>query len=201
MISPDKLIPPDSEIAQLLLQWSEDMDARTWHIADVTNELVEELEGQRITKADIYRAVATRCRGQKPNTIRRLAEVARDYDEDTRERYQEILSFSHFKAARRLWQEGLTPYLAYALEWCVEGNDDKISAGRFHTVSELYANFLPSIRDEHPLRLYWNRVKEKLYDLIVVEDNDTKRAFMLDNWREMDGVISTLVPLDKKVVS
>lgn len=192
MINPDDLIPPDSEIAQLLLQWSEDMDSRTWHIADVTNELVEELEGQAITKADIYRAVARRCRGQKPNTIRRLSEVARDYDVDTRKRFQEILSFSHFKTARRLWQEGHTPYLAYALEWCVEGNDDKTSAGRFHTVGDMLNQFLPEYRDTNPLLRYWTKIRDKLYDLMLIEDNDVKRHHMLENWKEIDDVVATL---------
>lgn len=96
MIHPDDLIPPDSELGQRLLQWSEDMDSRTWHIADVTNELVEELEGSEVTKKEIYRAVAARCRGREPNTIRRLAEVAADFDMDIREQFQEILSFNHF---------------------------------------------------------------------------------------------------------
>jgi hypothetical protein len=196
-IHPDNLLPPDSEIAQKLMQWSEDMDTRTWHIADVTNDLIEELEGQAITKADIYKAVGARCRGQKPNTIRRLAEVARDYDRDTREQFQEILSFSHFKTARRLFQEGHTPYLSYALEWCVDGNDYKLSAGRFHTVGDMLNQFLPQYRDAHPLQSYWARVKEKLYDLMLLEDNDTKRNHMLENWRELEGTISTLVPLDK----
>lgn len=192
MVSPDNLIPPDSELAHRLAQWTEDSDTRTWNVANLTNELVEELEGEAITKADIYRAVATRCKGKKPNTIRRWAEVAADYDYDTQEKYAPLLSFDHFKTARRLFNEGHTPYLTYALEWCVEGNDDKLSAGRFHTVGDMLNQFLPQFRDVHPLQHYWGRVKEKFYDLIILEDNDTKRNHMLDNWKELDDVIATL---------
>lgn len=192
MIHPDDLIPPDSELGQRLLQWSEDMDSRTWHIADVTNELVEELEGSEVTKKEIYRAVAARCRGREPNTIRRLAEVAADFDMDIREQFQEILSFNHFKQARRLYREGHTPYLSYALEWCVEGNDDKTSAGRFKTVGQMLNEFLPEYRDAHPLQSFWKKSGEKLYDLIIVEDNDTKRNHMLGCWKELNDVIQTL---------
>lgn len=190
-IKPDDLIPPDSDLAHLLMQWSESTDERTWSIANLTNELVEELSGGIATKQDIYRAVAARCKGREPNTIRRWAETAADFDKKTQKKYAQLLSFNHFKVARRLHKEGLTPYINYALEWCVEGNDDKLSAGRFHTVGEMLANFLPA-EEGHPLRVYWGKVKEKLYDLMILEDNDIKRAHMTDNWKELDDVIATL---------
>lgn len=196
MIHPDKLIPPDSELAHLLLQWTETQDTRTWNVANLTNELIEEVvSDEGITKADIYKAVATRCKGKKPNTVRRWAETAADFDADTQEKYASLLSFDHFKVARRLFREGHTPYLNYVLEWAVEGRDNGIGAGRFHTVGEILNEFLPQYRDAHPLLSYWNKVKEKLYDLIILEDNDTKRNHMLDNWKELDDIIGTL---DKK---
>ena len=77
--SADQIIPPNSDIAHDLEQWSEDTDSRTWKIANLTNELIEELSNV-CTKADVYRAVAVRCKGNKPNTIRRMAECAADFD-------------------------------------------------------------------------------------------------------------------------
>jgi hypothetical protein len=194
MVSPDNLIPPDSELGLLLAQWSEDGDTRTWNIANLTNELIEELEGEAITKADIYRAVATRCKGREPNTIRRWADIARDFDQDTQLRYAQLLSFNHFKTARRLYQEERTPYLNYALEWCVEGNDDKLSAGRFHTVGQMLEHFLPPESFEDQLRRHWNKQKERLYDLILIHDNDVERARLLQAYTEFEYVLG----LDRK---
>lgn len=191
-IYPDDLIPPDSELAHLLAQWSEDWDTRIWNIANLTNDLIEELDGGIATKPDIYKAVATRCKGREPDTIRRWAEVAADFDKDTQEKYAGLLSFQHFKVARRLFQDGYTPYLNYALEWCVEGNDNKLGAGRFHTVGQLLEHFLPADSFENRLAKYWSRTKEKLYDLILIHDHDTQRQLMLECWREIDGVISAL---------
>lgn len=197
MITPDQLIPPDSELAHLLLQWSEEQDSRIWHIADVTNDLIAEVEGGEITKQDIYKAVATRCRGQRPNTIRRIAEVAVDFDLDARKKYADILSFSHFKMARRLYNEGRTPYLTYALEWAVEGNDDKISAGRFHTVGEMLLHFLPEDAFENQLKKYWGKVKEKLYDLALIHDHDNERARLLRAWNDIEEIVSRLDTSEK----
>lgn len=193
-MNPDDLIPPDSELGQRLAQWAEDTDTRTWHIANTCNELIDELEGSDITKAEIYKAVGARCKGREPNTIRRWAEVARDFDYDTQEQYAQLLSFNHFKAARRLYHEGYTPYLNYALEWAVEGNDDKLSAGRFHTVGQMLQHFLPSDTFENQLFKYWSKVKEKLYDLILIHDHDIQRQEMLTAWSIID---STVVALDK----
>lgn len=192
MITPDQLIPPDSDLAHLLAQWSEDTDTRTWNIANLTNDLIEELEGGVATKADIYKAVATRCKGREPNTIRRWAEVASDFDRDTQEKYAQLLSFNHFRNARRLYNEGFTPYLNYALEWAVEGNDDKLGAGRFHTAGEMLNHFLPEFRDTNPLQSWWKKHCDKLYDLIVVQDNDIKRRALQESFADMDTVISGL---------
>lgn len=195
-LNPDLIIPPDSELGQLLAQLTEDTDSRTWKVANICNELIEEVavEGTGITKMDIYRAVATRCKGQKPNTIRRIAEVAADFDHDTQEQYAGLLSFSHFKTARRLYKDGLTPYLNYALEWCVEGNDDKITAGKFHTVGQMLEQFLPSGTFENQLAKFWKNQGERLYDLILIHDHDIQRNHMLDNWNEIDSVIRNIVP-------
>lgn len=190
MIRPDDLIPPDSDLAQMLMQWSEDTDSRTWNIANLTNELVEEFTGGPVTKADVYRAVATRCKGQKPNTIRRWAEVAADYDKELQEKYAPLLSFQHFKVSRRLYAEGHTPYIDYGLEWCVLGNDDKLSAGRFHTVAEMLANFLPEEKGKSPLKRKWDNVKEALYDLMLLVDNDFYRERLLEGWKELDYLVN-----------
>lgn len=193
-MNPDNIIPPDSELGQRLAQWAEDTDTRTWHIANVTNELIDEIvvEGGEITRSDIYKAVGARCKGQKPNTIRRIADVARDFDLDTQEQYAQLLSFSHFRTARRLYQEGKTPYIEYALEWCVQGNDDKLSAGRFHTVGEMLQHFLPADTFENQLRKYWDKTKEKLYDLILIHDNDIERVEMLAAWNVIDSTVGLL---------
>ncbi len=187
-ISPDKLIPPDSELAHLLLLWSEDTDTRTWNIANVCNDLIAEIEGGEVTRADIYRAVATRCKGKKPNTIRRWAECAADFDVDIQEKYKELLSFDHFKVARRLFKDGMSPSIDYALQWAVEGDDDKITAGRFHTVSEVLANFLASDEYESPVFRYWGKVKENLWDNALIEDNDTKRHELQNCLRRIDSI-------------
>lgn len=184
-ISPDSLIPPDGELAHLLAQWSEDTDTRTWSIANVTNELIEELEGGVVSKRDVYRAVAARCKGRKVNTIRRWSEVAADYDKEMQAKYAQLLSFEHFKVSRRLFHDGLTPSLEYGLQWCVEGNDDKISAGRFHTVGQMMNHFIPEFRDSPHVHL-WSRVKDKLYDTFLMEDNDTDRETLLDSWDRID---------------
>lgn len=198
MINPDFLIPPDSELGQHLAQWAEDADTRTWKIANVTNELIEEVEGGDVTKTDIYRAVAARCKGREPNTIRRWAEVAKDYDLDTQEQYAQLLSFNHFKVARKLFKEGRTPYLNYALEWCIEGNDYKITAGKFHTVGQMIQHFIPAESFENQLLKYWEKTKERLYDLILIHDHDIQRQTMLQAWGTID---STLVTLDVAEVS
>ena len=187
-ITPDNLIPADSELGQLLLQLSEDSDSRTWKIANITNDLVVELEGGIVHKKDVYKAVAARCKGRKINTIRRWAEVAADFDEEMQEKYAGLLSFEHFKAARRLYNEGFTPDLEYSLKWCVEGNDDKLAAGKFKTVGQLYKEFLPEYRTS----TLWERVKEGLYDQFLLEDNDTDRERLLDAWKTITFV------LDKK---
>lgn len=199
-ISPDYLIPPDSDLAQMLLQWSEDNDSRVWQIANTTNELIIELEGGMVTKQDVYRAVAARCKGQKPNTIRRWAEVAADYPPELQGKYSQLLSFQHFKTSRRLYQEGLTPSLEYGLQWCVEGNDDKLQAGKFHTVGELLANFLPSEKDKTPLKRRWDAVRDSLYDLFLLVDNDFYRQQLLDNWKELDYIIKEVDRLSREEV-
>lgn len=195
-ISPDQLIPPDSELAQLFMQWSEDMDSRTWHIANTTNELVWELEGGIVTKKDIYKAVAVRCKGQKPATIRQIAQVAADFDDGMQKKYAGLLSFSHFKASRRLYNEGYTPTIDYGLQWAVEGNDDKITAGRFHTVAEMYANFLPEEKDKTQLQRYWDKVKDTLYDHLLLVDNDSWRNQALSSWREMEYCVKRIAEIE-----
>jgi hypothetical protein len=191
-VNPDLLIPPDSELAQLLLQWSESTDERTWNIANLTNELIEEIEGETISRSDIYKAVATRCKGKKPNTIRRWAECAADFDQETQEKYAQLLSFDHFKTARRLFKDGHTPYLEYALEWCIEGNDHKLSAGRFHTVGQMLEQFLPADTFEGRLSKAWNAQKERLYDLMLIHDNDGERMTLLTSWQVIDTIVSRL---------
>jgi hypothetical protein len=198
-ITPTQLISPDSELAQLFLQWSEDTDSRTWNIANQTNELIEELEGGIATRQDIYKAVAYYCKGQKPNTIRRLAEVAADYPDSIQRKYKQLLSFQHFKVSRRLFNEGYTPTIDYGLQWCVEGNDDKLNAGKFHTVNELLANFLPSDEYGSQLSRTWNKVKESLYDNFLLVDNDFYRQQLLDNWKEIEYVVKELDKLEKGV--
>jgi hypothetical protein len=195
-IKPDDLIPPDSELAQMLMQWSEDTDSRTWNIANTTNDLIAELEGGPITRMDVYRAVATRCKGQKPNTIRRWAECAWDFPRDIQEQYSQLLSFQHFKASRRLFKEGYTPSIDYALDWCVSGNDMKLSAGRFHTVGDMLANFLPEEKDKTPLQRYWNKVKDTLYDHLLLVDNDSWRNQALSSWREMEYCVKRIAEIE-----
>lgn len=191
-MNPDLLIPPDSELAQQLLQWSEDQDTRTWSIANLTNELIWELEGGPVTKKDVYKAVAARCKGKKPNTIRRLAEVAADYSEEIQAKYATLLSFDHFKTSRRLFSEGYTPSIDYALEWCVEGNDDKVTAGKFHTVGQMLNHFVPELRDKKPLTRVWDKAKDKLYDQFLLVDNDTYRTRLLEHWAQMNHIVDAL---------
>jgi hypothetical protein len=99
------------------------------------------------------------------------------------------LSFDHFKTARRLYKDGFTPYVNYALEWCVEGNDDKLAAGRFHTVGDMMHQFIPELRDANPLELMWSKVKERMYDQFLLIENDTYREELLELWRETDLTI------------
>lgn len=197
-INPDLLIPPDSDLAQLLLQWSEDTDSRTWNIANLTNELIEELEGGVATKADIYKAVATRCKGQKPNTIRRWAECAADYPMDIQQKYSSLLSFQHFKVSRRLFKDGLTPSIEYALDWCIKGNDMKLSAGKFHTVGQMIDQFVPRDDKTSPLRKMWNKVKDNVYDQFLIVDNDYYRDRLLGCFHEIDYIVSALDKADKE---
>ena len=187
-MNPDLLIPPDSELGQRLLQLSDDEDNKIWEIANIVNDLVLELEGGVVHKKDVYKAVAARCKGRKVNTIRRWAEVAADFDEEMQEKYAGLLSFEHFKAARRLYNEGFTPDLEYPLKWCVEGNDDKLAAGKFKTVGQLYVEFMPEYRSS----TLWERVREGLYEQFLLEDNDTDRERLLDAWKTISFV------LDKK---
>ena len=196
MISPDDLIPPDSELGQQLAQWSEDTDTRTWNIANITNDLIEELEGGIATRQDVYRAVATRCKGKKPNTIRRWAEVAADYSPKLQKKYAQLLSFDHFKTSRRLFSEGYSPTIEYALDWCVSGNDMKLSAGRFHTVGEMLNHFLPQEEFGNELQRYWKKTKDKLYDLILLHDHDIERHKMQELWDKLDDQVANLT-LDK----
>jgi len=191
-IHPDNLIPPDSELGQLLMQWSESQDTRTWNIARLTNDLIAELEGTVATKADIYKAIAVRCKGKRPDTIRRWAELETDFSREIQDQYKELLSFDHFKIARRLFQDGLTPSIDYALQWAVQGNDDKITAGKFHTVGEVLNNFLPDEAFQNQLLKAWNKSKERLYDLWLIHDNDTDRAVLLRAWKDIEGVIRGL---------
>lgn len=196
-IHPDQLIPPDSDLAQMLMQWSEDTDTRTWSIANLTNNLIAELEKGPVTKMDVYRAVAARCKGQKPNTIRRWAECAADFPIQLQKRYAQLLSFQHFKVARRLYQEGITPTIDYALDWCVTGDDDKITAGRFHTVGEMLQNFLPEEKGKTPLMRTWDKIKDSLYDQFLIVDHDNFREQLLQNWKEVDYIVKELNRLDK----
>lgn len=196
-INPDNLIPPDGELAHLLLQWSEDADTSTWKIANVTNELIEELVSEGgITRQDIYRSVAARCKGRKINTIRRWAEVAADFDSDIQFEYAGLLSFEHFKASRRLFHEGYTPSIEYGLEWCVKGDDLKLTAGKFHTVGEMINQFVPEFKENSP-SVSWNRVKQDLYDKFLLIDNDTDRNRLLKAWKEIEYVLCEK-HLDKK---
>lgn len=192
MVSPDNLIPVESELAQLLRQWSEDTDTRTWNIARITNDLIEEVEGGDITRTDIYKAVAARCKGKQVNTIRRWAEVEADFDRDIQDQYKELLSFEHFKVSRRLFKEGKTPSIDYALDWAVSGNDYKLSAGRFHTVGEMLNHFLHDDEFENPLQKRWNKVKDDLYDLFLLVDNDYRREQLLQAWQTIDGTLALL---------
>lgn len=191
-IAPDNLIPPDSELAQLLLQWSETEDTRTWNIANLTNDLIEELEGGIATETDIYKAVAKRCKGRKWNTIRRIAQVAADFPRDIQDQYASLLSFEHFKVSRRLFNEGVTPHVSYALQWCVEGNDNKLNAGKFHTVGEILHHFLPEETFQKNLKKFWNGVKDKLYDHILMHEHDIERSIMMEGYQDIDSIVSNL---------
>jgi hypothetical protein len=182
----------DSELGQLLLQLTEDTDSRTWKVANITNELIDEIESDEVTRADIYRAVATRCKGKKPNTIRRWAEVAADFDSDIQDEYKELLSFDHFKMSRRLFKEGLSPSIDYALQWCVEGNDDKITAGRFHTVGEMVQHFVPADSFENQLQKTWAKQKDRMYDLFLIHDNDYEREQLLKHWMGINYIVGGL---------
>lgn len=173
MYSADQIIPPNSDLAHDLEQWSEDQDTRTWRIANVTNDLIDELS-QVVTKADVYRAVSVRCKGNKVNTVRRWAECAADFDGAMQAKYAQILSFNHFKTARKLLKDGLVPSLEYPLEWCISSLDDTIQAGRPRTVNELLANFLPQ-EEGDPAVIYWGKIVEKLEDNALMWDNDTER--------------------------
>jgi hypothetical protein len=197
-ISPDNLIPPDSDIAQMLLQWSEDSDTRVWNIANLTNDLIAELEGGIATRADIYRAVATRCKGQRPNTIRRWAEVAEDFPPKLQKKYSQLLSFQHFKVSRKLFKDGYTPSIDYALDWCVTGNDDKLSAGRFHTVADMLTQFLPQEKDKSPLKRYWDKVKDTMYDQFLMVDNDFYRTKLLEDWISINYVVQEVDRVSKE---
>lgn len=191
-ISPDNLIPMDSELGQLLLQLTEDTDSRTWKVANICNDLVAELEGGDVTRADIYRAVATRCKGKKPNTIRRWAECAADFGFDIQEKYKELLSFDHFKTSRKLFKEGYSPSVDYALQWCVEGDDDKITAGRFHTVGEMIQHFIPADEFENKLQKIWGKVKEGLYDQFLLVENDYYRGRLTEAYSQIDYAVTAL---------
>lgn len=190
-ITPDNLIPLDSELGQLLLQLSGDTDDRVWKIANITNDLIDELEGGIVTKGQVYKAVARRCKGRKVNTVRRWAELARDYGSVIQAKYAELLSFEHFKVSRRLFCEGYTPSLEYGLQWCVEGNDYKLNAGKFHTVGEMLNHFVPEYRRAGVNNL-WGRVKENLYDKFLLIDHDNDRQRLLEAWNTIEFI------LDKK---
>lgn len=192
MINPDLIIPPDSELGQRLEQLSGDSDDKVWEIARIGADLVEELEGGIVTRRELYRAMARRCRGRKVNTIRRWVELAMDYPLDIQKRYQDLLSFEHFKVSRRLFKDGRTPSIDYALQWAVEGNDDKITAGKFHTVGEMINHFLPIEAFAFTLPKRWNKVKEDLYDLFLMVDNDTKRGELLRSWQTIDSTVAGL---------
>lgn len=187
-VDPDNLIPPDSELGQVLLQLSGDTDDRVWQIANITNDLIDEVESGIVTKADIYKTVAKRCKGRKVNTIRRWAECARDFDYDTQHKYKELLSFEHFRVSRRLFSEGYTPSIDYGLQWCVEGNDEKLTAGKFHTVGEMINQFVPEFKN-NGVSAMWERVKNDLYDNFLLVDNDTDRERLLEAWKTIDFVI------------
>lgn len=201
-IAPDNLIPPDSELAHLLMQWSEDQDTRTWNIANLTNELIEELvpdvpEEGTVTQKDIYKAVAKRCKGRKWNTIRRISEVARDFDAEVQEKYAQLLSFEHFKVSRRLFNEGMVPTIDYVLEWSVTGDDMKLTAGRFHTVGEVMNHFYPEETFKKTLVGYWDKTKERLYDLILIHEHDVERNKMMTAWSDLEAVVSRLDKSEK----
>jgi hypothetical protein len=196
-ISPDNLIPVESELAQMLRQWSEDTDTRTWNIARITNDLIEEVVGGDITKEDIYRAVATRCKGKKINTIRRWAELEMDFDRDIQDQYKELLSFEHFKVSRKLFKDGRTPSIDYALDWAVSGDDYKLTAGRFHTVGEVLNHFIPDSEFDNPMQKKWNKVKDDLYDHFLMVDNDNRRQDLLAAWNVIDRTLDLLT--DSKV--
>lgn len=185
---PDDLIPPDSELGQQLAQWAEDADAGVWNIANTCNELIEELKGGPITRKQIYAAVAARCKGRKPNTIRRWAECAAAYDVDTRTLYAPLLSFEHFKVNRRLFAEGYTPDIEYGLAWCVSGDDYKVTAGRFHTAGEMLNHFVPEYRQLMAVRA-WEKSKEDIYDDLLLIDNDTDRERALEAWKVIEYVL------------
>jgi len=191
-VKPENIIPLDSELGQLLLQLSDDGDDIVWKIANITNELIEELEGGIVTRKTIYQAVARCCKGKKFNTIRKWAEVASDFDIDVQEKYKHLLSFEHFRVARQLHVAKLTPTLEYGLKWCVEGNDQKLNAGKFHTVGEMLNHFMPEYRETGAV-VSWSRVKEDLYDKFLLVDNDTDRERLLEAWKTIDYV------LEKKV--
>lgn len=190
MYSADQIIPPNSDLAHDLLQWSEDIDNRVWNIANVTNELIEELKNV-CPKVDVYRAMAVRCKGVKVNTVRRWAECAADFSPELQEKYS-VLSFNHFKTARSLLASGLVPDLEYPLAWCLQSLDDTVQAGRPRTVNELLANFLPE--EEFHLSdalKHWKSVREKLLDFAVMWDNDTERKALQTALNILDTIWRT----------
>lgn len=188
MYSADQIIPPNSDLAHNLLQWSDEIDSGTWNIANTTNELIDELKAV-VTKTEVYRIVAIRCKGKKVNTIRRWAECAADFSEEVQAKYASVLSFNHFKAARRLLAEGLVPYLEYPLEWCLVSLDDTVYAGRPRTVSELLLHFLPEEEtNSYTAVKYWNSVRERIIDHVVMWDNDTEREELKEAIETLDKV-------------
>lgn len=176
MVKPDYLIPPDSELGQLLSHLMDSTDDAIWKVARITNDLIEELAGGEVTRTDIYKAVARRSKGRKPRTIRSWADVAADVPVKVEKKYANLLSFDHFKTARRLVKNGYAPSIEFVLQWCTEGNDNKIYAGTFHTVGEMLNQFLPEDTFGNSAERYWLSVREKLVDNALLIDNDTERA-------------------------
>jgi S-adenosylmethionine:diacylglycerol 3-amino-3-carboxypropyl transferase len=97
-----------------------------------------------------------------------------------------------------LFKDGYTPSIDYALDWCVTGNDDKLSAGRFHTVADMLTQFLPQEKDKSPLKRYWDKVKDTMYDQFLMVDNDFYRTKLLEDWISINYVVQEVDRVSKE---
>lgn len=140
--SDNDLIPDEVQERLIYLR---DIDREiSFEIGDIANNAIRSVAAKDILVPDqrIFEAIGNFC-GRRPRTVRYYYETARFYDQEARKKY-DILSFSHFVAARTYGDDGWESFLELSMlhpQWSAVAvaaalqNSDSVAVAAYTSVA------------------------------------------------------------------